>query len=143
MPAWNRWNRGQQASSTLQILETALAALAEERRAPPELRPDWMKKRTQSTTNKKVTTKFIQNDEATCKCCGKEGHYKSQCASREKACSHCGKIGHLKAVCRHRDTPQEELKGSKMSKAESTNSVSNSSSRPQQTEDDEPKIDAG
>ena len=39
--------------------------------------------------------------ETLCKCCGKYGHFKSDCRNREKACSVCGKTGHLGAVCRH------------------------------------------
>ena len=34
-----------------------------------------------------------------CKCCGKNGHVKSDCRHREKACDNCGKTGHLKGVC--------------------------------------------
>eukprot|EP00971_Amphidinium_carterae_P348034 6490285-Amphidinium_carterae.1 len=41
-----------------------------------------------------------------CRCCGKEGHAKSDCPHKDKTCRVCGKAGHLASVCRQNQQPQ-------------------------------------
>ena len=40
----------------------------------------------------------VANPDLMCKCCGKNGHVKSDCRHKDKPCDNCGKTGHLKAV---------------------------------------------
>eukprot|EP00746_Dinoflagellata_sp_MGD_P009260 gnl/MRDRNA2_/MRDRNA2_118737_c0_seq1.p1 gnl/MRDRNA2_/MRDRNA2_118737_c0~~gnl/MRDRNA2_/MRDRNA2_118737_c0_seq1.p1 ORF type:complete len:171 (+),score=45.75 gnl/MRDRNA2_/MRDRNA2_118737_c0_seq1:83-595(+) len=56
-----------------------------------------------------------------CKCCGRTGHEKKDCLSKDKECSICGKTGHLKVMCRQamswQQTPTKSAKAAKADKA--------------------------